>query len=102
MTTPGMKILCRDSFSTPKHPFDHPLSGRFDEQDAFVIFDAVEVPTERVFINANLAAYNAVMRASWAPNIMQQTMIRAQPKLEFASALANLTLPRLTANQPAT
>ncbi len=37
MTTPGMKILCRDSFSQPKHAYDHPLSGRFDEQDAFVI-----------------------------------------------------------------
>jgi 4-hydroxyphenylacetate 3-monooxygenase oxygenase component len=101
MTTPGMKILCRDSFSAPKHPHDHPLSGRFDEQDAFVIFDDVEVPKDRVFINANLAAYNAVMRSSWAPNIMQQTMIRAQTKLEFAWGLANRMLTCINGKQPA-
>ena len=41
-----------------------------------MIFDDVEVPKNRLFIDANLAAYNAVMRTSWSPNIMQQTMIR--------------------------
>lgn len=92
MTTPGMKILCRDSFSQPKHAYDHPLSGRFDEQDAFVIFDDVEVPKDRVFIDANLTTYNSVMRTSWSPNIMQQTMIRAQTKLEFAWGIANRML----------
>ena len=101
MTTPGMKILCRDSFSQPKHAYDHPLSGRFDEQDAFVIFDDVEVPKDRVFIDANLAAYNAVMRTSWSPNIMQQTMIRAQTKLEFAWGIANRMLKCINGKQPA-
>ena len=101
MTTPGMKILCRDSFSQPKHAYDHPLSGRFDEQDAFVIFDDVEVPKDRVFIDANLAAYNAVMRTSWSPNIMQQTMIRAQTKLEFAWGIANRMLKCVNGKQPA-
>jgi 4-hydroxyphenylacetate 3-monooxygenase len=101
MNTPGMKILCRDSLSQPKSPFDHPLSGRFDEQDAFVIFDDVEVPKNRVFINANLAAYNAVMRSSWSPNIMQQTMIRAQTKLEFAWGVTNRMLKCINGKQPA-
>lgn len=101
MTTPGMKIICRDSFSTPKNAHDHPLSGRFDEQDAFVIFDDVEIPKNRLFIGANLAAYNAVMRTSWSPNIMQQTMIRAQTKLEFAWGLANRMLMCINAKQPA-
>ena len=67
--------------------FDHPLSSRFDEQDAFVIFDDVEVPRERIFIDGNLDVYNQVMSTSWFPNIMQQTMIRAQTKLEFAYGL---------------
>jgi 4-hydroxyphenylacetate 3-monooxygenase oxygenase component len=102
MTTPGMKILCRDSYSGPKHPYDHPLSGRFDEQDAFVIFDDVEVPKDRVFINANLAAYNAVMRTSWSPNIMQQTMIRAHTKLEFAYGLAARMAEAINSNTPQT
>ena len=88
MSTPGLKFLCRDSCSTADGPFDHPLSSRFDEQDAFVIFDDVEVPRDRVFIDARLDTYNAVMMTGWAPNIMQQTMIRAQTKLEFAWGLA--------------
>ncbi len=89
MDTPGLKFICRDSVSTATNLFEHPLSSRFDEQDAFVIFDDVEVPRERLFIDANLDVYNSVMKTSWWPNIMQQTMIRAQTKLEFAYGLAN-------------
>jgi len=88
MGTPGLKFLCRDSCSTKSNLFDHPLSSRFDEQDAFVIFDDVEVPRDRVFIDANRDAYNTVMTTGWYPNVMQQTMIRAQTKLEFAYGLA--------------
>ena len=51
MATPGLKFLCRDSVSRGTSRFDHPLSSRFDEQDAFVIFDDVEVPRERLFID---------------------------------------------------
>jgi 4-hydroxyphenylacetate 3-monooxygenase len=88
MATPGLKFVCRDSYSVGGNVFDHPLSSRFDEQDAFVIFDDVEVPRARVFIDANLPVYNSVMTTSWMPNIMQQTSIRAQTKLEFAWGLA--------------
>jgi 4-hydroxyphenylacetate 3-monooxygenase oxygenase component len=88
MDTPGLIFICRDSASVNSNRFDHPLSSRFDEQDAFVIFDDVEVPRERVFIDANLAVYNSVMKTTWWPNMMQHTMIRAQTKLEFAWGLA--------------
>jgi 4-hydroxyphenylacetate 3-monooxygenase oxygenase component len=101
MSTPGLKFICRDSVSTRRNLFDHPLSSRFDEQDAFVIFDDVEVPRERVFIGANLEPYNAVMATSWAPNIMQQTMIRAQTKLEFAWGLAMRMVEAIGADSPA-
>ena len=88
MSTPGLKFICRDSMSAGANRFDHPLSSRFDEQDAVVIFDDVEVPRDRVFIDGNRAVYNSVMRTTWMPNIMQQTMIRARVKLEFAWGLA--------------
>jgi 4-hydroxyphenylacetate 3-monooxygenase len=88
MGTPGLKFICRDSVAVNTNRFEHPLSSRFDEQDAFVIFDDVEVPRERLFIDANLDVYNTVMKTTWWPNIMQQTMIRAQTKLEFAWGLA--------------
>lgn len=88
MSTPGLKFICRDSMSAGANRFDHPLSSRFDEQDAIVIFDDVEVPRDRVFIDGNRTVYNSVMRTSWMPNIMHQTMIRARVKLEFAWGLA--------------
>ncbi len=100
--TPGLKFLCRDSCSTAPNLFDHPLSSRFDEQDAFVIFDDVEVPRDRVFINANRDAYNTVMTTGWYPNIMQQTMIRAQTKLEFAYGLASRMAEAINDVSPAT
>jgi len=97
MATPGLKFLCRDSYSSAGNAFDHPLSSRFDEQDAFVIFDDVEVPRERVFIDANLPVYNTVMTTGWQPNIMQQTSIRAQTKLEFAWGLATVMAEAINA-----
>ncbi len=47
--------------------FDHPLSSRFDEQDAFVIFDDVEMPRDRLFIDCNLDVYNHVMSRPGGP-----------------------------------
>jgi 4-hydroxyphenylacetate 3-monooxygenase len=102
MGTPGLKFLCRDSCAVPGSRFDHPLSSRFDEQDAFAIFDDVEVPRDRVFINANWKAYNTVMTTGWYPNIMQQTMIRAQTKLEFAYGLAARMAEVINDTSPAT
>jgi 4-hydroxyphenylacetate 3-monooxygenase oxygenase component len=90
MATPGLKFLCRDSVSLGTSRIDHPLSSRFDEQDAFVIFDDVEVPRDRVFIDGDVALYNNVIRTSWWPNMMQHPIIRAEVKLHFAWALATL------------
>ena len=57
--TPGLLFLCRDSAATPgAHVFDRPLSTRFDEQDAFVIFDDVEIPRERLFLDGRIDLYN--------------------------------------------
>ena len=102
MGAPGLKFLCRDSVSAAPNLFDHPLSSRFDEQDAFVIFDDVEVPRDRVFIDANRTAYNTVMTTSWPPNIQQQTMIRASVKLDFAWGLALRMAAAINAADPET
>ena len=102
MDTPGLKFICRDSVAMPDNRFDHPLSGRFDEQDAFVIFDNVEVPRDRVFIDGNLPVYNSVMSASWRANAMHQTMIRAWTKLEFAWGIATRMADSIGATDPVT
>ncbi len=48
--TPGMRFLCRESYDHGRSHFDHPLASRFEEIDAVVIFDDVEVPWERCFM----------------------------------------------------
>jgi 4-hydroxyphenylacetate 3-monooxygenase/anthranilate 3-monooxygenase (FAD)/4-hydroxyphenylacetate 3-monooxygenase len=84
MGTKGLITLCRDHCGTAADVRDHPFSSRFDEQDAFMIFDDVEVPFERLFIDADLDLYNNLRKAGWAANVFQQTSIRAAVKLEFA------------------
>ena len=101
-SAPGLKFLCRDSFSSPTNRFDHPLSSRFDEQDAFVIFDDVEVPRDRVFIDGNRAVYNKTPTTSWSPNVQQQTMIRAATKLDFAWGVALRMAAAINAVDPET
>jgi 4-hydroxyphenylacetate 3-monooxygenase len=101
MSTPGLKCICRDSCATERNLFDHPLSSRFDEQDAFVIFDDVEVPRERVFIDGHRGIYNRAMTAGFQ-NPMHQTMIRAQTKLEFAYGLATRMAEAINDVAPAT
>lgn len=89
MDAPGLHTVCRDHYGTVGgERVDHPFSARFDEQDAVLIFDEVEIPDERVFIDGDLQVYAMLMREGWAANIMQQTSIRAQIKLEFAYDLA--------------
>ncbi len=102
MATPGLKFICRDSCAGSLNRFDHPLSSRFDEQDAFVIFDDVEVPFELLHIDGNVAVYNQVMAKSWNSNVMQQTMIRAWTKLEFAWGLATAMTEAIGDTSPRT
>jgi aromatic ring hydroxylase len=84
LKTKGLITLCRDHYGTTADIADQPFSSRFDEQDAFMIFDDVEVPYERLFIDCDLEMYNGLRRAGWAANVFQQTSIRAAVKLEFA------------------
>jgi len=50
IATPGLKMICRDTYDNGKSTFDAPLASRFEEMDAVVIFDNVFVPWERVFM----------------------------------------------------
>lgn len=102
MATPGIKVLCRDSYSLGGPRFDHPFSTRFDEQDAVVIFDEVLVPHDRVFLDGDTEVYNKAMTTGWAANIMQQTTIRAHVKLDFAWQLATRMADALKAESATT
>ena len=54
VASPGLKILCRESFTRPGAVEDHPLSARFDEMDAVAVFDDVVVPWPRVFLHKDV------------------------------------------------
>lgn len=82
--TKGVITLCRDHYGLPADIADAPFSSRFDEQDAFVIFDDVEIPYERLFVDGNLDVYNSINIGVSPGNTIQQTAIRAKVKLEFA------------------
>ena len=67
--SPGIRMICRTGFSGRAPKADYPLSNRFDEIDALVIFDNVLIPWENVlfyrhtkaaaFIRATLHRYSA-------------------------------------------
>lgn len=91
MDHPGMKFICRDSYSKQRDPFDYPLSTRFDEQDAVVIFDNCHIPKDRVFIDGNVELYRQVTEeVNWGAYIVFQAMTRALTKLEFLFGIGHM------------
>ncbi len=103
LDTPGLKFLCRDSASSPgADPFDKPLSSRFDEQDAFCIFDDVLVPWDRLFIDGDVQIYNSMRDTGYAINMTSQSTTRALTKLEFAYGLATRMAELIGDHSPAT
>ena len=91
IATPGLRFICRDSYSRQRDRFDYPLSSRFDEMDAVVIFDDVEVPKERVFLDGDTVGYSEVITdTGWRGHIMHQAFTRAYVKLSFALGLGHL------------
>jgi 4-hydroxyphenylacetate 3-monooxygenase len=67
--SPNLKFICRTGFAGRAPVADYPLSNRFDEIDALVIFDNVLIPWENVlfyrhtkaaaFIRATVHRYSA-------------------------------------------
>jgi 4-hydroxyphenylacetate 3-monooxygenase oxygenase component len=91
MATPGLRFICRDSFSIQREAWDYPLSSRFDEMDAVAIFDDVVVPWDRVFLDGDPQLYSEVITDShWRAHIVHQAMARAWAKLEFAFGIAHI------------
>ena len=91
IATPGLRFICRDSYSRQRDPFDYPLSSRFDEMDAVVIFDDVEIPKQRVFLDGDTVGYSEVITdTGWRGHIMHQAFTRAYVKLSFALGLGHM------------
>lgn len=89
MDTPGAKLLCRNSYEARAiSPFDHPLSSRFDENDAVLIFDNAFIPWENVLVYRDVEKANAFYRASgFFSRYNLQAGTRLGVKLDFMSGL---------------
>ncbi len=85
----GVKLYPRRPFARAGNAFDYPLSSRFDESDAYVVFDNVFVPWERVFIYRNVE----ISRDQWFKTPSHaygnhQAQVRYVTKLRFMAGLA--------------
>ena len=88
MNAPGLKMVCRDLYAEHADPERYPLTTRFDEVDAALIFDDVVVPWERVFVYKDaklLAGINYIH--TWG---QYSTMLRLVTKLEGFLGIAQL------------
>ncbi|MDY0395702.1 4-hydroxyphenylacetate 3-monooxygenase, oxygenase component [Virgibacillus halophilus] len=80
----GLKFIARESFVGGKSTFNYPLSSRYEELDAIVVFDDVLVPWERVFFYDNITVSNSFMPASsFLPFTQHQAVSRQIIKTEF-------------------
>ncbi len=86
----GIRIHPRRPYAqTATSVFDYPLSSRFDEVDATVVFDDVFVPWEQVFIYRDVGLVNAQFHESPSHTLANfQSLVRFTVKLEFMAGLA--------------
>lgn len=86
---PGQKFICRRSYeSTATSPFDHPLSSRFDENDAVLVFDDAFIPWEHVLVYRDTEKATGFYPASGFLNRANlQSLTRLGVKLDFMCGL---------------
>lgn len=90
VNAPGLKLYCRRSYAAEAtSEFDYPLSSRFDETDALLVFDDVFIPWKDVFVYKDVAGLRrqffdtgAHVLGNW------QAQIRFATKLAFLAGIA--------------
>ncbi|PBC78719.1 2-isocyano-7-hydroxycoumarin 6-hydroxylase [Streptomyces sp. TLI_235] len=89
LNTPGMKVICRPSYEKKANsPFDNPLSSRFDENDAVLVFDKAFIPWENVLIYRDTEKIHQYFpRSGLLSRGFFQGAIRMAVKLEFMAGI---------------
>lgn len=86
----GLKLYCRRPYA-PNQPseLDYPLSTRFDESDALIVFDDVLVPWENVFVNQSIEGVRGQFFRT-AAHVLgnNQAQIRLVSKMKFIIGVA--------------
>ena len=88
-SAPGVKLYPRRPYALGvSSVFDYPLSSRFDESDALVVFDDVFVPWDDIFIYKNIALTSGQFSVT-AAHVLGNTQshIRSWAKLQFLVGL---------------
>ena len=90
VATAGVKLLCRRPYApAATSAFDYPLSSRYDETDALVVFDDVLVPWDRVFVDRDVPGLRRQFFETGAHVLgNSQAQIRFATKLRFILGLA--------------
>ncbi len=89
LDTPGQKLICRASYEASAHsPLDHPLSSRFDENDAVLVFDNAFIPWDNVLVYRDIEKATGFYAASGFLNRYNfQSLTRLAVKLDFMCGL---------------
>jgi 4-hydroxyphenylacetate 3-monooxygenase len=89
MDTPGKKLICRNSYeASARSPWDNPLSSRFDENDAVVVFDDALIPWENVLVYRDVRkATGFYAQSGFMPRYTLQSGTRLGVKLDFLCGL---------------
>lgn len=87
---PGLKFICREPFdSGDTNTWDHPLSSRFEEPDAVVVFDDALIPWDRVFMHGDVQQANGLAAGTNQRHFTgHQTAVRGLAKARFVTGVA--------------
>ncbi len=98
--TRGLKFICRETFDPGGPTFDYPLTSRFEEMDAVVIFDDVLVPWERIFLLRDVERCNKAFAATGAvAHMAHQVVTKNIAKTEFILGIASLMVEAIAIDQ---
>lgn len=91
VATPGLKLYCRRPYApAATSVYDYPLSSRYDESDALVVFEDVLVPWDRVFVDRDVDGLRRQFFGTGAHVLGNwQAQIRFMVKLQFLAGLAH-------------
>lgn len=86
----GLKLYCRRPYApAATSVFDYPLTSRYDEPDALVVFDDVFIPWELVFVDRNISGVRRQFFDTGAHALGNwQAQIRFATKLQFIAGVA--------------
>ncbi|MCD7036208.1 4-hydroxyphenylacetate 3-monooxygenase, oxygenase component [Metabacillus sp. GX 13764] len=98
--TKGLSFICRESFHEGDSRFNYPLSSRFDEMDALLVFNEVTVPWERVFFyHRQDLAQKLFQQSCFIPQALHQTVNRQLVKSQFLLGLSQLLVQTLNVSE---